>query len=240
MEKESILGISVCSADKNAFIAELEQDIALGRRRFIVAINPEKILKARKDKELADLLNSADYQIPDGIGVVLASRMKRGNIRERITGIDSMDLLCASAETHAYGIFLYGARPDVLVKAKAALERKYEHIHIVGFHDGYSDNRALADKINASGADIVFVAMGSPKQEYWIAENRDRLCAKIYQGVGGSFDVIAGELRRAPRWIQKAGLEWLFRLLQQPSRVFRQLKLIGFIFLLIADKGRQA
>ncbi len=240
MNKENILGISVCAVHKTDLLAAVQSDIKQDKRRFIVAINPEKILKAKNDMALAELLNSADYQIPDGIGVVLASKIKKGCIRERMTGIECMDMICIAAAQYGYRIFLYGARPEIVKKTKKILEQKYNKICIAGYENGYcSDNSALVTKINDSQADIVFVALGSPKQEYWIAQNKDSLCAKIYQGVGGSFDVVSGSLKRAPTWMQKCGLEWFFRLLQQPRRIFRQLKMFKFLFLIFKDGNNE-
>lgn len=239
MQKENILGIDVCVSSKEELAESVREDIEGGRQKFIVAINPEKILKAKKDKDLADLLNSADYQIPDGVGVIIASILRKGSIKQRITGIDSMQMLCTLAEKRNYSIFMYGAKPDVVEKAKEKLEEKHSGIKIVGLMDGYCENNDhLIDMINMSGANIIFVALGSPKQEYWIIENMHRLEANMFQGVGGSFDVICGNIKRAPRIMQKMGLEWLFRLIRQPSRIFRQIKLLNFLFLLIKD-GRK-
>ena len=241
MDKEKILGINVCTASSTGLLAMAKDDVVQKHKRFIVAINPEKILKAKKDPELAALLNSADYQIPDGIGVVIASKLKKGNIKERVTGIDCMEMLCHLAAENRYKIFLYGAKPGVATKAKEVLETRYPGILIADCIDGYcGDNAHIVEQINASGADIVFAALGSPKQEYWITENMDTIHAKIFQGVGGSFDVICGNLKRAPRWMQKCGLEWLYRLLLQPKRIFRQIKMIGFLFLLLKDGKEKA
>ncbi len=239
MQKETILGTNVCVTTKNELLLAIQDDIQQGRKTFIVAINPEKILKARKDPALADLLNSAEYQIADGIGVVIASRLQKGHIRERVTGIDCMGSLCDLSARRGYRIFLYGAKKDVILKARNELELMYPGIHIVDIMDGYCNNNdVLIERINKSCVDIVFVALGSPKQENWIIQNRDVLCAKVFQGVGGSFDVISGTLKRAPLWMQKSGLEWLFRLLQQPERIFRQLNILKFLFLLIKDGKR--
>lgn len=240
MKKEKILGIDVCVASKDDLLSAIKTDIRNNHQRFIVAINPEKILKAKKDDALAQLLNSADYQIPDGVGVVIASKLKKGRIKQRITGIDSMEMLCDVAAQESYKIFLYGGKPEVVKKAKEVLEQRYQNIKIAGYEHGYCDDNAyIIEQINKSGADIVFVAMGSPKQEYWITENKGQLSAKIFQGVGGSFDVICGNLKRAPKIMQKCGMEWLYRLFQQPKRIFRQIKMLKFLLLLMKDGRRK-
>lgn len=238
MNKENILGTDVCVTTEEELIRAVESDIETGRKSFIVAINPEKILKIRKDEKLAELIGCAEYPIPDGTGVIIASKVKRGNIRKRITGIDSMLLICRMAAKLGHSIFLYGAKPEVVKEATKVLAREYPGLKIAGYLDGYvKDERVVLNTINASNADILFVALGSPSQEEFIMCNREKLCAKIYQGVGGSYDVISGNIKRAPKFMQRCGLEWLYRLIKQPSRIWRQLLLFKFLFLLLVDRG---
>lgn len=197
---------------------------------MIVAINPEKIMKAQKSKEMKDLLNQATYPIPDGVGVIIASKLKKGQIKQRVTGIDLFLRLCERAQIEGHKVFLYGAKPGVAAEAKIRLENMYPDIKIVGTENGYeSNNDKIIRSINESGADILFVAMGSPRQEEWIHANMPLLNVSVFQGVGGSFDVICGKISRAPLSFQKLGLEWLFRLMCEPSRVKRQLALPGFL-----------
>lgn len=189
MNKENILGVDVSPLSYEDLKKNIEKDIENNKKSFIVAINPEKILKARKDEKLKELLNNATYEIPDGIGVIYASKLRKGNIKTRITGIDSMEMLCKLSEEKKYKIFMYGAKEETIKKAKENLEIKFPNIQIVGTINGYEkDNDKIISSINKSKADIVFVALGSPKQEYWITENMDKVSAKIFQGVGGSFD----------------------------------------------------
>ncbi|TPF14953.1 WecB/TagA/CpsF family glycosyltransferase [Priestia megaterium] len=228
--KENILGIDVCSDTYDELAAKLLQDIDKGRKSFIVAINPEKIMKAQEDRELKSLLNQATYQIPDGIGVILASKLKKGRIRERVTGIDMMLKLCQEATNNGKKIFLYGAKPGIADEAKAKLEEMFPGILIVGTLNGYEKNEEVIERtINDSGAEVVFVALGSPAQENWIIAHKEKLNPSVYQGVGGSFDVISGRLNRAPAVFQKFGLEWLYRLLKEPWRWKRQLELPRFL-----------
>ncbi len=228
--KENILGIDVCSDTYDELAVKLLQDIDKGRKSFIVAINPEKIMKAQEDRELKSLLNQATYQIPDGIGVILASKLKKGRIRERVTGIDMMLKLCKEATNNGKRIFLYGAKPGIADEAKAKLEEMFPGILIVGTLNGYEKNEEVIERtINDSGAEIVFVALGSPAQENWIIAHKEKLNPSVYQGVGGSFDVISGRLNRAPAIFQKFGLEWLYRLLKEPWRWKRQLELPRFL-----------
>lgn len=237
MKKENILGINVLNIDYQSLERELNNDIKKHKQSFIVAINPEKILKARKDKKLKEILNAANYAIPDGIGVIYASKLRKGNIRKRITGIDTMDMLCELSVKNSYKIFLYGSQKEILEKAKKQLEIKYPNIQIVGYVNGYEkDNDIIIKKINNCRPDIVFVALGSPKQEYWIYTHMTKTNAIIFQGVGGSFDVISGKVKRAPKRMQRMGLEWLYRLFKEPKRFFRQLKLIKFALLVLLNK----
>ncbi|MGG2085791.1 WecB/TagA/CpsF family glycosyltransferase [Priestia aryabhattai] len=228
--KEKILGIDVCYDTYDELASKLMLDINEQRKSFIVAINPEKIMKAQEDRELKLLLNKATYQIPDGIGVILASKLQNGRIRERVTGIDMMLKLCKEAAKNDKRIFLYGAKPEVVEEAKAKLEEMFPNILIVGTLNGYEkDEQVIERTINDSGAEIIFVALGSPAQEKWIIHHKDKLKPFVYQGVGGSFDVISGRLNRAPAVFQKFGLEWLYRLFKEPTRFKRQLALPVFL-----------
>lgn len=132
---------------------------------------------------------------------------------------------------------MYGAKEEILQKAKEKLIETYPNIQIAGTMNGYQkDKQAVVDAINESKADIVLVAMGSPRQENWIVENMNTVCAKVFQGVGGSFDVVSGTIPRAPQWMQKCGLEWLFRLLREPKRIGRQIHLVSFLFLALFSR----
>lgn len=228
--KEEFLGVNVVPLNYEEIIAVLFNNMEQHKKSFIVAINPEKIMKAQEDAELKNLLNSADFQIPDGIGVVLASRLKGGKISERVTGIDMMLRICKAAAETGKTIFLYGGKPGVAIEASQQLVKMFSGIKVVGTVDGYEKNdQVIFDKINSVKPDIIFVALGSPRQEYWIQKNRDRLYPSVYQGVGGSFDVISGKIQRAPVFFQRLGLEWFYRLIKEPWRWKRQIILPMFL-----------
>ena len=229
--KETFLGVDVSTHGYTELLKRLMNDIDEKRNAFIVAINPEKVMKAQQDEELKTLLNKATYQIPDGIGVVLASILKGGKIRERVTGIDMMLRLCEESAKQGKKVFLYGAKPGIADAARKKLEEIYPTIQIVGTMNGYEkDQEVIKNAINESKADIVFVALGSPTQEYWIINNMEQLHASVFQGVGGSFDVVSGRLKRAPMFFQKIGLEWFYRLVKEPWRWRRQLILPSFLW----------
>ncbi|WP_223592215.1 WecB/TagA/CpsF family glycosyltransferase [Neobacillus bataviensis] len=228
--KENFLGVDVCNYDYDQLASLLMQDINQKKKSFIVAINPEKIMKAQEDEELRKLLNRADYQIPDGIGVILASKLKGGQVTSRVTGIDMMLKLCQTAAAQGKRIFLYGGKPGVADAAKAELERQIPGIQIVGTLHGYEkDEKVVVDTINQHQPEIIFVALGSPTQEYWIVNHMDKVTPYIFQGVGGSYDVISGNLKRAPELFQTLGLEWFYRLMKEPWRWKRQLILPKFL-----------
>lgn len=228
--KEIILDVPVNTENYDELIPKLFDDIDEQRKALVVAINPEKLMKAKDDPELKALLNRAEYQIPDGIGVIIASKLKKGNIKSRVTGIDMMDRIVKEAERKQKAIFLYGAKPGVAEQAARKLRDTYPSLVIAGTQDGYEqDVKKVINTINENKPDILFVAMGSPKQEQWIEQHRDELHPMLFQGVGGSFDVLAGNIERAPTIFQKFGAEWLYRLLKEPSRIKRQMNLPKFL-----------
>ncbi|SEA76727.1 N-acetylglucosaminyldiphosphoundecaprenol N-acetyl-beta-D-mannosaminyltransferase [Thalassobacillus cyri] len=236
--KETILGVDVTDKNYKEISESIIYDINAGKQSFIVAVNPEKVLKAQKDEKLRQLLNQATYQIPDGIGIILASKIKKGNIRERVTGIDLLFKISQMAEQHQKSIFLYGAKPEVNELAKQNLLKYYPNLNIVGTMHGYEkDEQLIIDKINESKADILFVGLGSPRQENWIIENMKKLDVSIFQGVGGSYDVLSGKINRAPAIFRKFGLEWLYRLLVEPNRIKRQIKLPIFLIKVLMSKN---
>ncbi|WP_226581204.1 WecB/TagA/CpsF family glycosyltransferase [Halobacillus litoralis] len=235
--KEQFLGVDVSSHSYEQLKRSVLEDINQKRQSFIVAINPEKILKAQEDQNLKELLNKATYQIPDGVGVLLASRVNKGNIKERVTGIDMLLTLCEQASEHGKSVFLYGAKPGIAEEAKDRLKEKYPNLKVAGVLDGYEKDEAKVIRtINESEADILFVALGSPRQEYWIVDHMKDLNVNIFQGVGGSFDVISGRVKRAPAIFQRFGLEWLYRLISEPWRIKRQIRLPLFLLKVWKDK----
>lgn len=237
MKKEKVLGFDVCTYNQKELLENIFNDYEKKEQLFIVNINPEITVKNYKNEEFKKILNQQKYQIPDGSGIVWASRRKKGEIGERITGIDLMLEICKKAQQTSGKIFLYGAKSEIVKKAKQNLEISYPNINIVGICDGYCDPKIAIEKIKKTNADIIFVGLGSPKQEQFIMENKENLKnIKIFMPVGGSFDVISKAKKRAPKWMINCNLEWLYRLFQEPKRIFRQLNLIKFIFLVIGEK----
>lgn len=191
---------------------------------FVATPNPEMLLESRKNSLFKAVLLSTDLNIPDGIGIIFASRFQKTPLKKRVTGTDLMQKICMRLDEKTK-IFLLGAAPGVAEKAKEALELKNPHLTIVGTHSGTPnpfDEMHIRQLINRSGAELLFVAFGAPKQELWLDRNLTRLeQIKVAMGVGGAFDFIAGTRKRAPAWMRKLGLEWLFRLIQEPRRIKR-------------------
>ncbi len=228
----SILGVGVSIFDSYNDAAQLiRRRISLRRRTFCVAVNPEKVHRASKDARLKRVLESAHVQICDGVGVSLASRLLYGRRVPRCTGIDLFMRLVGLSAEEGWKIFLLGATPEANEAACRELQASNPSLIIAGRQDGYfKDNDAVVERINASGANVLFIAMGSPRQEFWISENMPRLRPSFFMGVGGSLDVICGTAKRAPVAWQKVGGEWLFRLISQPTRLWRQTALPLFAF----------
>lgn len=238
MEKETILGFDVCTANKQNLLGNIFKDYKAGIQRFIVNINPEIVTSNYKNEDYKKALNSEKYQIPDGSGIVWASKRNKGHIKKRITGIDLMLDICNEAQKYQAKIYLYGSKKKIVQKAKENLEKEYTKLQVIGTCDGYINEEWAVKDIKETGADIVFVGLGSPKQEKFIINNKEKLKdVKIFMPVGGSFDVISKTKKRAPNWIMKCNLEWLYRLFQEPKRIFRQVKLIKFMSLVKGEKN---
>jgi N-acetylglucosaminyldiphosphoundecaprenol N-acetyl-beta-D-mannosaminyltransferase len=199
----------------------------------ILAVNPEKVMRAQKDGKLLDQLRAADLLIPDGIGIVIAARLLGLGHAERVPGSELMPKLCERAVSKSYTVFLFGASAEVNQQAVAVLRERYPGIRIVGSHHGYvkdADMPAVITCINECHPDLLFVALGSPRQELWMARYLPQLSVKVCQGVGGTFDVIAGRVRRAPKFFRSLHLEWFYRLASNPRRIRRQTALPLFAF----------
>lgn len=215
----------------------------------IVTPNSEILVNAAKDKTLAELISAADLVIPDGIGLVYASKILGQPLTERVTGIDFAEAAIGWSAEHGYPVYFLGSKPDggkgdgksVALLAAEQKKKQFPNLIVAGARDGYfkeEDEEALVEEINGSGAGFLCVALGSPKQELFIAKYRERLKVRAAIGIGGSLDVWAGVLARAPEFYRKHGLEWLYRFVQEPSRYKRIAALPLFMIKVIAGKGR--
>jgi N-acetylglucosaminyldiphosphoundecaprenol N-acetyl-beta-D-mannosaminyltransferase len=241
-QRKNLLEVPVDLCPLEELVFRIEQSIRNHFPRTVFAVNPEKIMFSRKDPELLSALKEADFLIPDGIGVILGLKFIYGRTAARVvrvTGIRLMRSLLDSADRLKRSVFLFGGAPEVNERAAAVISSRYPGLVLVGQEHGYISEDGYGDlvqKINSLDVDILFVGLGSPKQEKWIHRYKGRLNARICLGVGGSFDVLAGKASWAPRWIQQAGLEWLYRLFREPQRVKRQLALPQFALAVLKEK----
>ncbi len=232
-KRVEILGIPVDCVTMDQAVHWVETALVSDQSRSVIAMNPEKVIRAGQDAELRRRLQKAGLLIPDGIGIVFGVRLLGLGHLERVPGSELMPMLCERAAKKGYKVFLFGASPEVITDAVQVLRQRYPGLNIVGAQHGYvkeEEMPAVISAINASLAELLFVALGSPKQELWMAQYLPALNVKVCQGVGGTFDVIAGRVKRAPPAFRMLHLEWLYRLLSQPSRILRQTALPIFAF----------
>lgn len=232
-----IMGARVAPFESYAHAVDcVGRAVSSGRKAFCVAINPEKVQRAKRDPALGAILRDASMGICDGIGVALAARLLHGRKVRRCTGADLFFELIAASAKRGWKVFLLGASAESNEGAYTALTARYPDLQIVGRQDGYfEDDEAVVRQISASGADLVFVAMGSPRQEFWITKHRKAITAPFCMGVGGTFDVAAGTVKRSPIIFRKTGTEFLFRLISQPGRWRRQLALPMFLLAVLRE-----
>lgn len=232
MDRLRILNLPVAAISMNEALRLIDDRVRDGHRAAcIVCANPEKVYAVRSNVGLGRFFEEAELVIPDGIGVVLAARVLYGAKLMRIPGADLMQQICAASAEKGYRLFIYGSSERVNRAAVETLQSRYPGINIAGRSPGYVKQGEMGDlvrRINESGADILFVGLGSPRQELWMQQYVPKLNVKVCQTIGGTLDTIAGAVKRAPRWMRGAGLEWLYRLLRQPWRVSRQINLVRF------------
>ena len=236
-ERVHIAGIPVDNLDMDEALAVVESFVASRLPHMGVAINPEKIIKAKQDKGLEKVLRKSDLNFCDGIGVMWASRLfYHERIKSRVTGVDLFLRLLDLADARGWRLFLLGSRPEVLSRVVAIVKDRYPGLTVVGSHDGYfgeDDEPGLVAEIAGLGVDLMFVGMGSPKQEKFLAANLSAMAVPFAMGVGGSYNVLSGEFKRAPARVQRLGLEWLYRFVLDPKRLPRILSLPRFVWIVI-------
>lgn len=228
----TILGVPVHAVTMTGALDAVRGFMADPRLHQIATVNPEFVMAAQENAAFAEVLRSADLNLPDGVGLLYAARWQGTPLPERVPGSAFVYHLAGLAAAEGWPLFLLGAGPGVAEEAAAILRARYPGLTIAGTYAGSPDaaeNDALVARINASGAQVLYVAYGAPKQDLWIARNREALTAvRVAVGVGGSLDFITGRAVRAPQWVQDAGLEWLHRLVKEPWRWRRMLALPRF------------
>ena len=231
-ERVNILGVAVDAVTMPEAVAAVEYYMDARAGVTVATANAEMIMRATKDAALRDVLAAAALVVPDGAGTVWAARHLGHAMPERVAGYDLVQELLHRAPAAHRRVYFFGAAPGVAEKAKAKAEQLYPGIEIVGVRDGFFSadmNDAIISDIRTAHPDLLLVALGVPKQEKWIHEHLAALGVPVAIGVGGTLDVMAGVMKRAPRWMQKAKLEWLFRGMLQPKRAGRLLALPKFV-----------
>lgn len=228
--RTEVLGVGFDNINMEQALDRGMELIAEGGPHLVVTPNAEIVQIARKDPEFMEIIGKADLVIPDGIGVVYASKILRRPIGARLPGCDYAAGLMERMAKSGHKLFLLGAKPGVAEEAAEKLTEAYPGLSVCGTHDGYfKEDGPVAEEIRQAGADVVFVCLGAPKQEKWIAKNGAATGASLLIGLGGSLDVFAGRVERAPEFWQKINMEWLYRGLKEPTRLKRIIKLPLFL-----------
>ncbi len=232
MKHVRLLGIRVDDVTFDEALDAIDQMIVAGGAHQVVTVNPEFVMRAQQDAAFRQVLEAADLAIPDGQGLLLGARLLGERLRERVAGSDMVPALAALAAPRAYRVFLLGAAPGVADRAAEILEALHPGLIVAGTYSGSPAAEDAADivaRVEAARPHLLFVAYGAPAQDLWIYRNQPKMQVPVAMGVGGSLDFIVGVQRRAPVWIQTLGLEWLYRLVQEPRRWRRMLALPRFV-----------
>lgn len=210
---------------------------------LIYTPNPEMVLEATKNQKFKEIIDNSDLNIPDGIGIVIASKILGSPLKERVTGIDMAYRFFEEFAGTDTTFYFFGAADGIAQLAAENMMKKYPGLKIIGTRSGYfnkNDEMKIIEEINKLKPDIILIGLGAPKQEMWMYNYKKELNAKVCMGIGGSFDVMSGRLKRAPEWMIKLNIEWLYRLVKQPTRYKRMMKLPLFILkVLFNKKGTQ-
>lgn len=244
MEKIDILGIKIDNLTEKEAIEKIIQFIKEKKFHFVFTINSENATKVLENKDFFNVIKNADLIIPDGIGIIIASKILKTPLKERIPGIDLSYKLMEIADREGYKIVLIGGKKGVAEEAKENLKKKFKNLNIVKTYNGYFnelEEREIVEDIEKINPDIILVGMGSEKQELWIWKNRESFKnVGVCIGVGGTLDIWAGLKKRAPKFIQKMGLEWLYRTVIEPKRLFRIIKIFKFVYKIILTRWKKS
>lgn len=240
-EKIKILGVNIDNITEEEAAIRTKELIEKSNKscKLIVAPNVEFIMQAQKDKEFFDILQKAELATPDSIGVIIGGKLQKKPFKQRIPGQAYFRKILETSEKEGWTIYLLGGKCDIPLKTKQNVEKIYPNLKIVGYHEGYFEKDSEEDvikQINELEPNILFVALGAPRQEKWIAKNQSKLKVDVAAGQGGTFDYEAGNIKRAPKWIQKIGMEWFWRLILQPSRIKRMSVLPVYLLKIIFTK----
>lgn len=229
--KTDIMGIAFDNVTMQEALQKAREMLSGGKTCYAVTPNAEIAYEALKDEGLRALLNEADLVLPDGAGVVLASKILKTPLKQKVAGVDFADgLLGVLAET-GRSVYLLGSKPGIAEKAAEKMLQKHPGLTICGMHDGYfKDEAPIIEAVNEADPDVLFVCLGAPKQELFMKRHQGELHCRLMIGLGGSLDSFAGTVKRAPKWMIKANLEWLYRLYKEPKRFGRMLRLPKYLW----------
>lgn len=223
--KTTIMGCHIDNLSMEETLLAIDQFIISGQPHQHVVVNVDKLVKAGRDPQIREIINSCDLVNVDGMPVVWASRILGRPLKERVAGVDLFYRLIARAEQKHWRVYLLGAKDSVLTRTMEVLKAAHPNLIIAGRRDGYwadSEESVVVDNIRQARADLLFVAISSPKKEIFLGKYQKLMQVPFSMGVGGTFDIVAGLTKRAPQWMQRAGLEWFYRFLQEPRRMFRR------------------
>lgn len=240
MKRIEFLGTPMDIATMEETVSHIENRIADGEFLQHVVVNVAKIVNMQKDPVLAESVKACDVINIDGMGVVFGARFLGHDIPERVAGVDLFHELLKMSAKRDFPVFLLGATDDVVTATSTKVKSLYSDLNVAGFNDGYfwDDEEAVVNKIRESGAKLLFVAITSPKKENFINKWQDKLGVDFVMGVGGTFDVVAGKVNRAPKWMQNAGLEWLYRVIQEPRRMWKRYLVTNSTFAWLLFKAK--
>lgn len=232
-QRVEILGCKIDNLSMEETLQKVDDFIKSGRPHQHVVVNVDKLVKASRDPQLRRIINECALINADGMAVVWASRLLGKPLKERVAGVDLFESIMQRAAAKTWRVFLLGAQEEVVSRVKHDYERKYPGLTVAGYRNGYwtqEDEQSVARQIEAAQADILFVAISSPKKEQFLNRYQAEMRIPFAMGVGGTFDVAAGKVKRAPKWMQKSGFEWFYRFLQEPRRMFKRYFIEDMVF----------
>ncbi|MFS0765087.1 WecB/TagA/CpsF family glycosyltransferase [Peribacillus phoenicis] len=236
-ERIKMLNFYVDSVDMDETISRIEKIIEIGNPTQHVVVNASKAVLLQKDQKLREIVNNCELVNADGQSIVWASKFLGNSLPERVTGIDIMERLLQTSSKKGYKVYFFGAKEEVVKHYK----KVYPSLEVVGYRNGYfelEDESEIVRNISISSADILLVGFSSPMKEYWLSKYNKQLNVPFQMGVGGSFDIIAGVTKRAPKWMQNVGLEWFYRFIQEPGRMGRRYFIGNLKFLFYTFKEK--
>lgn len=239
-ERITLMGCSIDNLSMEETLQTIEGFIHTGRPHQHVVVNVDKLVKASRDPELRQIINDCALVNVDGMPVVWASRLLGKPLKERVAGVDLFEALMRRAGEKGWRVFLLGAKEEVVGKVATTYQRKYPKLVLAGYRNGYwkgeAEEAQVVEQIRAARPDLLFVAISSPKKEQFLGRYQAEMKIPFAMGVGGTFDVAIGHVKRAPVWMQKSGLEWFYRFLQEPRRMFRRYFIEDMAFLRLLVK----